>query len=138
LTETILAPIVDGPVVNSLTRVTNHGMTKTLVITFSAALNPTPAQEASEYQVLTVLGHHKGNPRLGHPIGVASAVVTGPVVTLTLRKPISSGSRYQLTILGTPPGGLTDTSGLFLDGQNTGTPGSNYTTFFSQKSLPRQ
>jgi hypothetical protein len=36
-----------------------------------------------------------------------------------------------LTVVGTPPGGLTNTSGIFLDGAGTGQPGSNYTATIS-------
>jgi hypothetical protein len=43
--------------------------------------------------------------------------------------------RYQLTILGTPPAGLMDTAGFFLDGAGTGQQGSNYVTVISDKLL---
>jgi virginiamycin B lyase len=135
LTETIVVP--DGPLVTGLQRVTKRGVTKSLVLTFSERLNPSLAQEPAEYQVLTVVGHHKGVPRLGRPNHVTSAVAVGPVVTIKLRNAIAAGTQYQLTVTGAPPGGLTDTAGRFLDGQKTGTQGSNYTTFFSIKTVPK-
>jgi hypothetical protein len=33
---------------------------------------------------------------------------------------------YQLTVVGTPPGGLTDAAGVFLDGAGNGRAGSDY------------
>jgi hypothetical protein len=134
-TETIVVP--DGPNVSNLQRITKRGVTKSLVLTFSEPLNPGPAQDAAEYQVLTVLGHHKGALRLGRPDHVTSAVAVGPVITIKLHRSITAGTQYQLTVLGTPPGGLTDTSGRFLDGQKTGTQGSSYTTLFSRKTVPK-
>jgi hypothetical protein len=92
----------------------------------------------STNQILTVLGHHKGVPRLGRAIHVTSAVDVGQVVTIRLKKAIATGIQYQLTLMGTPPGGLIDTSGRFLDGEKTDTQGSNFTTFFSTKTVPKQ
>jgi hypothetical protein len=41
----------------------------------------------------------------------------------------------MLTVLGTPPGGLTDTHGVFLDGAGTGRPGSDYVAVINRESL---
>jgi hypothetical protein len=36
--------------------------------------------------------------------------------------------RFRLTIQGTGPGGISDTSANLLDGENTGAPGSDFAT----------
>jgi hypothetical protein len=92
----------------------------------------------STNQILTMLRHHKGVPRPGRAIHVTSAVDVGPVVTIRLKKAIATSTLYELTLMGTPPGGLIDTSGRFLDGEKTGTQGSNFTTFSSTKTVPKQ
>jgi hypothetical protein len=56
-------------------------------------------------------------------------VTLRPVHRLPLRR------TYMLTVLGTPPGGLTDTGGVFLDGAGTGRPGSDYVAVIDRKSL---
>ena len=59
----------------------------------------------------------------------ADAVTLAPSRRLPLR------GTYQLTVVGTPPGGLTDASGVFLDGAGNGQPGSNFVTIINHSSL---
>jgi hypothetical protein len=46
-------------------------------------------------------------------------------VKLTPKRPFSLPRPVQLTIKGTPPGGLQDSFGRLIDGADNGQPGSN-------------
>ena len=48
-------------------------------------------------------------------------------MTLRPRTRINIHHTYHLTVIGTGPTGVNDSSGLLLDGANNGRPGSNYT-----------
>jgi hypothetical protein len=52
---------------------------------------------------------------------------SGPAVTLLPRRRLSLRRLYQLTVIGTPPGGLAGPDGTFLDGSGSGQPGSDFT-----------
>jgi hypothetical protein len=41
---------------------------------------------------------------------------------------LKSHRLYRLTVIGTGPSGVADTSGILLDGRKTGHPGSNFVT----------
>ena len=49
--------------------------------------------------------------------------------------PVYLYGSYQLTVIGTPPSGLSNTSGQFLEGQGIGHPGTNYVTTFGESIL---
>jgi hypothetical protein len=42
---------------------------------------------------------------------------------------------YQITVNGTPPSGLSNTSGAYLQGQGSGHPGTNYVQTFGESLL---
>ncbi len=109
----------DGPTVVHLVRLGFHSLPTTLVLTFDKAINPARAQNPGNYKITDSRGHLI---RIGsvHYDPSTLAVTISPASRLDLHRP------YHLTVNGTPPDGLTDTSGNLLDGSLSGLPGSNY------------
>jgi streptogramin lyase len=120
----------DGPVVVSLVRLGFHAEPTTLVLTFDKALDPVRAQEVSNYRIVKLPGPS---------IRVASVRYDPSDFTVTLSpaKRLSLHHPYRLTVVGTAPSGLTDTSGNLLDGAYTGHPGSNFVAIVNGKRLAR-
>ncbi len=113
-----------APTVVTLVRFGFHAQQTSLVLTFSAALNPTPAQDVKNYQIATADGT---------VIPVTSAVYDPTALTVTLipAQHLTLTAMYQLTVNGTTPGGLTSATGVPLDGAGNGTPGTNFVRMFS-------
>ena len=111
------------PTVASLVRFGFHMQQTSLVLTFSTALNPTPAQDVNNYQILTMNGT---------AIPISSAVYDPANLTVTLvpSELLSLHTFYQLTVNGATPNGLTSSTGVPLDGQGNGTPGTNFVSMF--------
>jgi hypothetical protein len=116
--------IAAAPSVVSLVRFGFHMEQTSLVLTFSAALDPTRAQNVNNYHILTMSGT---------AVAVSSAVYDPANLTVTLvpSQRLSLHVFYQLTVNGTTPNGLTSATGVPLDGQGNGTPGTNYVRRFS-------
>ncbi len=96
-----------------------------VMLTFSAALNPSSAEDVGNYSLdLLKKGPHHTTKETR--IAIASAVYdpTTMAVTLTPSKKLKKHGEYSLTVSGT---GLTDLDGNPLAGSG-GVPGSNYTT----------
>jgi hypothetical protein len=114
-----------GPSVVNVTTTQSGGQVTAIVIGFSAALDPSRAQKLSNYKLQQV-----GRFKVSLALIRLSAAVYNPItqtVTLTLAHPVPASTRMQLTVSGTK-GGITDTAGRLLDGDNNGRPGSSYTT----------
>jgi uncharacterized repeat protein (TIGR01451 family) len=120
-------PTDTGPTVTSLVRTGVHRQPTHIVLTFNSALDATRAQTLSNYSLVIPGTHHN------RTIALASAVYdsTANTVTITTKHPVNMHTKVRLTVNGTSPNGLTDTSGVFLDGANNGTPGTNYVATFS-------
>ncbi len=114
------APPLDGPTVEFLRRYGIHMQPTVLVLTFNDGLDPASAQDLSNYKLVGPAGRS---------IAITSAVYdpTSNTVTLSPRTRVDLHDTYQLTVIGTGAGGVTDTRGALLDGADTGQPGSNYT-----------
>jgi hypothetical protein len=112
-----------SPTVASLVRFGFHAQQTSLVLTFSTALNATPAQNVNNYQIMTMNGT---------VIPISSAVYdpTNLTVTLIPSSLLSLHTFYQLTVNGTTPNGLTSSTGVALDGAGNGTPGTNFVNVF--------
>ncbi len=108
-----------GPTVVSLVRYGFHMEPTTLVLTFSAALNPTPAQNVNNYQLTNSQG-------VAIPISAAVYDASMDTVTLSPSQLLSLQEAYMLTVIGTPPSGLTSSTGVSLDGADNGGSGTNY------------
>jgi IPT/TIG domain len=115
---------VGAPTVVSLVRFGFHMQPTTLVLTFSSALDATSAQNINNYQILT---------SSGTAIPISSAVYDPATLTVTLSpsQRLSLQSFYQLTVIGTPPTGLTSATGVPIDGAGNGTSGTNFVMTFS-------
>jgi hypothetical protein len=125
------------PTVVSLQRFGVHLHPTTLVLTFSTPMDAARAESLSNYRLVSAGPDHRPGTKDDRVIPIRSAIYDAPTETVTLR-PIHRlplRRTYMLTVLGTPPGGLTDTAGVFLDGAGTGRPGSDYVAVIDRKSL---
>jgi uncharacterized repeat protein (TIGR01451 family) len=97
-----------------------------LVLTFSEQLDPTRAADRANYRLVALSGR-RGGSRSNRAIPLASAAYdpASRTVTLTPRGRLPVGRRYQLTVVGTGPSGLTDGAGLAL-ASVAGGPGADY------------
>jgi uncharacterized membrane protein len=127
----------DGPTVTNVQRFGFHAMPTSLVLTFSTTLDPARAQDVSNYQIVNRGGPGRGGNRIGKRIAVSSAIYDPTTLTVTLypAEQLDVHNFYRLTVIGTAPNGLTDTTGLLLDGAGTGKPGSDFVTVISRKTL---
>ena len=106
-----------------------HMQPTTLVLTFSSALiNATSAQNINNYQIMS---------SSGIDIPISSAVYDAATFTVTLSPSqlLSLHTFYQLTVIGTPPTGLTSATGVPIDGADNGTSGTNFVMTFSGEIL---
>jgi type IV secretory pathway TrbF-like protein len=128
-----VAPPVAPPSVSSLQRFGFHAQPTRLVPTFSSVLDAARAQDRHNY-TLKPIGP-KGH--LGSRIPVASAVYdpVANTVTLHFTTRLYLFHRYKLVINGTAPSGLASPSGVLLDGEGTGVPGTNYVAIFGPSIL---
>jgi streptogramin lyase len=118
----------DGPTVVHLARLGVHSQPTTLVLTFDNALDPATAQDPLNYTITN---------SQGHSIRIASVVYDPSTFTVTISPAarLNIHRSYHLTVIGTAPTGLTDTSGNLLDGALTGEPGSNYVATVAASDL---
>jgi hypothetical protein len=133
----LVNPATPPPAVVGVGRFGFHNQPTSLLIIFSAALDPTQAQNVAEYQLRLAVKERHNRFRLGAIIPVAAAVYnpTNTTVTLSFAKRLNVHYYYQLTINGTPPSGLTDPAGQFLDGAGNGQAGTNYVKVFGPSIL---
>jgi hypothetical protein len=127
LTQQVSAAALNGPTVADVRRFGFHAQPTLLVLTFSAALDPTRAENVANYTVTS------GSNRFA----VVAAVYnpTSHSVTLMFGQLLNVHRQYTLTVNGTAPGGLTSSAGVLIDGANTGRPGSNHVRTFGREVL---
>ena len=108
-----------GPTIVSMQRFGVHEMPTTVVLTFDQALDATTAQDARDYRILGPAGR---------TIAIKKAVYDPANFTVTLRpiERISIHHRYELIVDGTAPHGVTNTRGLLLDGNDSGSADGDY------------
>jgi uncharacterized membrane protein len=113
--------VVDGPVVTRFLRYGYHQAPTTLVLTFNEPLDPARAQDPNNYRII--------GPD-GRMIRVVSASYDPATLTVSLspQQRLDVHAKYLLIVIGTGPGGVSDPSGVLLDGARTGQPGSNFVT----------
>jgi hypothetical protein len=129
LTVTVASPAPPvGPVVVNLARYGYHAQPTYLVITFSTALNPSTAENTRNYSLVAAGPDHRFNTRDDVRIRIRRAVYnpTTHTVTLVPARRLPLRSTFELTVNGTSPTGVADTSGRLLDGDSNGVPGGNY------------
>ena len=93
-----------------------------LVLTFDLPLAPGPAQSTANYRLV----QGAAGSQVGIPIHSASYTANSYTVTLKPARRLSPGVTYTLTVIGTPPGGLTTTIGAYLSGAGPDQPGTDY------------
>ncbi len=118
----------DGPQVTSVQRYGYHAQPTYLVINFNSPLDPTAAQNVSNYQIVGP-GNHRIKVRSAIYNSVTHVVTVMPAQRLILRQ------TYTLKINGMAPSGLTNPEGMLLDGAGTGQPGTDYVTSLTESAL---
>jgi hypothetical protein len=118
----------EGPQVTGLRRYGFHWQPTYLLLNFNGPLDPTSAQNPLNYQVLGPGGHR---------ITVVSAIYDPATQTVTLvpAERLNFHWKYSLTVNGATPAGLTNPSGVPLDGSGMGHIGSNYVTSITWRNL---
>ncbi len=114
-------PIVDqtGPTVTGFQRFGFHTSPTSVVLTFNEPLDPTTAENLSNYQLTTPSGANI-------PLSMAIYDPTLQSVTLVTQHRLSPRQVVLVNINGMAPSGVTDLGGNLLDGANNGMPGSNF------------
>jgi hypothetical protein len=112
-------PGLDGPTIASVKRFGIHMQPTVVMVAFNDGLDPTSAENMNNYKVV--------GPD-GRTVTISSAVfdAAANAVTLRFKERINIHDNYELTVIGTGPTGVTNTSGQLLDGANSGQPGSDY------------
>jgi hypothetical protein len=130
---TVQPVAVPPPTVESLERLGYHAKPTRLVLTFSSALDPTRAQDIRNYTLVPI--NSKG--QVGKPIPIVSAAYSLITLTVTLHPAhrLYLFAYYKLVVNGTDPSGLASPSGVLLDGQGNGVPGSDYVRVFGPSIL---
>ena len=114
------------PAVTSVERLGVHRHPTTLVVAFNRPMNPARADDVSNYRLVWSgpdfrFGTSDDRVR---PIGSASYDPGTMSVTLAPTRRLALRDTYNLTIVGKPPTGLSDTTGLFLAGPRADEPGT--------------
>src|SRR5581483_5648767 len=98
-----------------------------LVVTFNGPVNAAQADSVASYRL--AMANRKGvfAAKNSPAMALRSAVFNpaNDTVTLIPRKALALASTVQLTINGTAPSGLKDSSGQLIDGDGNGTAGGN-------------
>ena len=128
----VAAADVNGSTVSLVQHFGFHRQATYLVISFNDPLDPTSADSVGNY---SLVGPSKKHGKGGHSIGIGSAVYNAAAntVTLSLTQPWNVHSNWTLTINGTAPNGVKNTSGVMLDGAGNGGAGSDYVTTLTLK-----
>jgi hypothetical protein len=116
-----------SPVVISVQRHGVHYQPTTLAIKFSQPMDVGSVEALTSYTLASAGPDHRFGTRDDRGIRIRSAQYDAAANTVTLRpiRRLPLRGTFQLTIRGTPPAGLKDASGLFLDGARTRQQGSN-------------
>ncbi|MFL5514826.1 MAG: Ig-like domain-containing protein, partial [Gemmatimonadales bacterium] len=128
---------VEPPTVVNLERFGVQLHPTTLVVTFSQPMDAARAESRAEYRLIGPGPDHKFGTKDDHRFRILSArynPVTNSVVLRPVRR-LPLHDKFQLTVKGTAPDGLTSTLGILLDGAKTGQPGSNYVARITGKLL---
>jgi hypothetical protein len=129
------APLVG---VVSVQAVKNRNNVVTAIdVRFSGPLDAVQANNTSNYRL--VAANRKGlfTARNSVALGLRSAILNpaNDTVTLTLKKTFALSSPVQLTINGTAPSGLQDSSGRLIDGNGDGASSGNAIAVISRSGV---
>ncbi len=125
------------PSVTSVSRFGFHMQPTSVVLTFSAALDPTRADDVNNYQFVAMSARGRHATAVGHVTRIRAAVYDPATLTVTLYPAgrLSIHKLYQLTVNGAGSSGLRGATGIPLDSRGNGTPGANYVAVISGKQL---
>ena len=123
---------VVAPTVQNLQRFGFHEQPTTYVLTFSTALDPASAQNVANYRLSAVSGN-----KAGPAIPITSAVYDPTTHTVTLHPAhrLNVHLHYVLVVNGSTPTGVAGATGILLDGQGNGVPGTDYVAHFGKEIL---
>ena len=110
------------PTVTNLQRFGVHLEPTTIVLTFSEPMDANRAGTLANY---TLVATSHGRDRVIRLL-VANYDAVARTVTLVPSQSLNLHLVYRLTVNGRSPNGLTNTSGVLLDGNGDGNPGGNY------------
>ena len=132
-------PAMNLPTVVRLQRIGVHTQPTRFILTFNEAMDRTTAENLANYSLVLVRSssnrdHHRV---VSVPLALAHYDPVSQSVTLLPSRLLPLRRTYVLTVVGTPPNGLTSTAGLLLDGAGTGQQGSNYIARITPKLLVR-
>jgi hypothetical protein len=132
--ESSLVVSTDGPQVTSALRYGLHAQPTYLLLHFNGPLDPASAQNPSNYWIV---GPSSKPGHVSQRIRVGTAIYDPAThsVTLVLTERLNVHWLYHLTVNGSAPSGLTNPSGVLLDGAGNGRPGSNYVTSIAFRNL---
>jgi hypothetical protein len=124
----VTTPVPPPPIVESLKRFGTRARRTSLVLAFSAPLDPTRADNPGNYRI--VGPHHR-------PVRIRSVVYDPAAETVTLypRTKINLHRTYGVTVIGTGPGGVADSRDVLLDGVGDGRAGSDFVTTLTRSNL---
>jgi uncharacterized repeat protein (TIGR01451 family) len=126
--QSVSAGVVGAPTIGLVQRYGYHMMPTTIVLTFDQALDAVTAEDAKDYRIIGPAGR---------TIAIKKAVYDAAPLTVTLYpvERISIHHRYELIVDGTAPHGLTNTRGQLLDGDDSGSPDSDYRAPLTWRNL---
>ena len=98
-----------------------------IVVDFSGPVNAAQADNVATYRLATANGKGSFTAKNSPVVKLRSAVFNpaNDTVTLIPKKAFALTKPVELTINGTAPSGLQDSSGRLIDGDDNGTAGSN-------------
>ena len=121
------APTPSVTVVSVLDVKNKKHLVTEIVVDFSAPVNAAEAESLATYRLATANGKGSFTAKNSPLLKLRSAVFNpiNDTVTLTPKKAFALAKPVELTIKGTAPSGLHDSSGQLIDGADNGTAGSN-------------
>jgi len=106
---------------------------RVLVVSFSGALEPGPAQDLGDYHLASLGKAKKSGARASKPVALASAVYNPALDTVTLTpKGTVVNQTLELTITAA---GTLDAEGRPIDGSRDGQPGGNLVATFGKGGI---
>jgi hypothetical protein len=125
-------PVVVPPRLLSLRRIGGQFQTTELILSFDQPMSVLPADLLTNYIIQPVVrGKVVSGPRAMIRIRRAVYSPDGQTVRLTLARRLSVSQIYQITVNGHAPSGLRNENGVLLDGNGSGSPGSDLVMRFS-------
>ncbi len=102
-------------------------MVTEILIDFSGSVNASEAESLGTYQLTTAGSKGSFTARNARHVALSSAAYTDAAheVALKPRKAFALTKAVELKVIGQPPGGLQDSSGRFIDGNNDGIGGDD-------------